>query len=131
MLNKIDHISIAVKSIEKSAKLLEIYFGLSVERIENVEKQGIRIGVINTEGTKIELVEPLSRNSSIARFLMTRGEGIHHIAFKVKKIEKVLNELRKRGVKVADREPKRGMKGKKIAFISPGNVAGTLIELCE
>ncbi len=131
MIEGIDHIAIAVQSIEKSAKLFEIYFGLSVDHKERIEKQGIRLGVIDIGGIKIELIEPLTRNSTVARFIMKRGEGIHHIAFKVKKIEKVLNALRKKGVRVVDREPRKGMKGKKTAFISPGNVAGTLIELCE
>jgi methylmalonyl-CoA/ethylmalonyl-CoA epimerase len=131
MIKGIDHIAIAVQSIEKTAKLFEIYFGLTIEHRERVEKQGIKLGSINIGGVKIELIEPLTKNSSVARFLMKRGEGIHHIAFQVKKIEKVLNELKKKGVKIIDREPRKGMKGKKIAFLSPGNIAGTLIELCE
>ena len=131
MIKGIDHIAIAVQSIEKTAKLFEIYFGLSVEHRERVEKQGIKLASINIGDVKIELIEPLTKDSSVARFLMKRGEGIHHIAFQVKKIEKVLNELKKKGVKIIDREPRKGMKGKKIAFLSPGNIAGTLIELCE
>ena len=131
MIEGIDHIAIAVRSIERTAKLMEIYFGFTVEHTEKIEKQGIRLATIDLGGVKIELIEPLSRNSSVARFIMKRGEGIHHIAFKVKKIEKLLTTLKKKGVKITDREPRRGMKGKKIAFISPGNVAGTLFELCE
>ncbi len=131
MIKGIDHIAIAVSSIEKTAKLFEIYFGLSIEHKERLEKQSIRLAIINIGGVNIELIEPLTKNSTVANFIMKRGEGIHHIAFKVKKIEKVLNELRKKGVKILDREPRKGMRGKKIAFISPGNVAGTLIELCE
>lgn len=131
MIKGIDHIAIAVSSIEKTAKLFEIYFGLSVEHKERLEKQSIRLATINIGGVNIELIEPLTKDSSVANFIMKRGEGIHHIAFRVKKIEKVLNELRKKGVKILDREPRKGMRGKKIAFISPGNVAGTLIELCE
>lgn len=131
MIKGIDHISIAVQSIEKTARLFEIYFGLTVDHIETIEKQGIRLATINVGDVKLELIEPLTRDSTVARYIMTRGEGIHHIAFKVKKIEKVLAELKNKGVKIVDREPRKGMKGKKIAFLSPGNVAGTLIELCE
>ncbi len=131
MIKGIDHISIAVQSIEKTARLFEIYFGLTVDHIETIEKQGIRLATINVGNVKLELIEPLTRDSTVARYIMTRGEGIHHIAFKVKKIEKVLAELKNKGVKIVDREPRKGMKGKKIAFLSPGNVAGTLIELCE
>jgi methylmalonyl-CoA/ethylmalonyl-CoA epimerase len=131
MIKGIDHISIAVQSIEKTARLFEIYFGLTVDHVETVEKQGVRLATINVGDVKLELIEPLTKNSTVARFIMTRGEGIHHIAFKVKKIEKVLTELKNKGVKIVDREPRKGMKGKKIAFLSPGNVAGTLIELCE
>ncbi|MCK4395062.1 methylmalonyl-CoA epimerase [candidate division WOR-3 bacterium] len=131
MIEGIDHISIAVTSIERTAKLFEIYFGLRVEHKERIEKQKIKLATINLGGIKIELIEPLDKNSTVAKFIMKRGEGIHHIAFKVKKIEKVMNELRKRGVKILNREPRKGMKGKKIVFISPRNVAGTLIELCE
>lgn len=131
MIKGIDHISIAVQSIEKTARLFEIYFGLTVDHVETVEKQGIRLATIKVGEVKLELIEPLTRNSTVARFILTRGEGIHHIAFKVKKIEKVLSELKSKGVKIVDREPRKGMKGKKVAFLSPGNVAGTLIELCE
>lgn len=131
MLKKIDHIAIAVNSIEKTAKLFEIFFDLKVEHKETVEKQGVRMATLNTKGAKIELIEPLSRNSSIANFIMKRGEGIHHIAFKVKKIEKVLKKLKKKGVRTISRAAQKGGKGKKVAFLSPGNVAGTLIELCE
>ena len=131
MIKGIDHISIAVQSIEKTARLFEIYFGLTVDHIETIEKQGIRLATINVGNVKLELIEPLTRDSTVARYIMTRGEGIHHIAFKVKKIEKVLAELKNKGVKIVAREPRKGMKGKKIAFLSPGNVAGTLIELCE
>lgn len=131
MIKGIDHISIAVQSIEKTARLFEIYFGLTVDHVETVEKQGVRLATIKVGDVKLELIEPLTKNSTVARFLMTRGEGIHHIAFKVKKIEKVLTELKNKGVKIVDREPRKGMKGKKVAFLSPGNVAGTLIELCE
>jgi methylmalonyl-CoA/ethylmalonyl-CoA epimerase len=131
MIKGIDHISIAVQSIEKTARLFEIYFGLTVDHVETVEKQGVRLATINVGDVKLELIEPLTKNSTVARFIMTRGEGIHHIAFKVKKIEKVLTQLKNKGVKIVDREPRKGMKGKKIAFLSPGNVAGTLIELCE
>ena len=90
MIEGIDHIAIAVQSIEKSAKLFEIYLGLSVDHREKIEKQGIRLGVIDIGGIKIELIEPLTRDSTVARFIMKRGEGIHHIAFKVKKIETAL-----------------------------------------
>ncbi len=131
MIKGIDHISIAVQSIEKTARLFEIYFGLTVDHIEKVEKQGVRLATIKVGEVKLELIEPLTKNSTVARFIMTRGEGIHHIAFKVKKIEKVLSQLKGKGVKIVDREPRKGMKGKKVAFLSPGNVAGTLIELCE
>ena len=131
MIKGIDHIAIAVQSIEKTAKLFDIYFGLSLDHIERIEKQGIRLATIKIGEVKIELIEPLTRESAVARFLMKRGEGIHHIAFRVKKIEKVLTELKSKGVKIVDREPRKGMKGKKIAFLSPGNVAGMLIELCE
>ncbi|TET21739.1 MAG: methylmalonyl-CoA epimerase [Candidatus Cloacimonadota bacterium] len=131
MIKGIDHIAIAVQSIEKTAKLFDIYFGLTLDHIERIEKQGIRLATIKIGEMNIELIEPLTRESSVARFLMKRGEGIHHIAFRVKKIEKVLTELKSKGVKIVDREPRKGMKGKKIAFLSPGNVAGMLIELCE
>jgi len=131
MIENVDHIAIAVRSIEKTTKLFEIYFGLTVDHREKLEKRKIRLATFKIGGTKIELIEPLTKDSPISKFLMTHGEGLHHIAFRVKKIEKVMTELKKKGVKLMDREPRKGMKGKKIAFISPGNVAGTLIELCE
>ena len=85
MIKGIDHISIAVQSIEKTARLFEIYFDLTVDHIETIEKQGVRLATIKVGDVKLELIEPLTRNSTVARYLMKRGEGIHHIAFKVKK----------------------------------------------
>ncbi len=131
MAEKIDHIAIAVNSIEEARKFYEKYLHLKVENIETVESQGVKVAFIPIGDTKIELLEPLSENSPISKFLQKRGEGIHHLCFQVKNIEKYLEELQRDGVKLIDKKPKVGAGQKKIAFVHPKSNSGVLTELAE
>ncbi|MDI6839865.1 MAG: methylmalonyl-CoA epimerase [bacterium] len=133
---KLDHIGIAVRSIEDRIKIWAS-FGLKVEKFAKVDYRKVKVAVLS-EGScgdagsvKIELIEPIGEDSPIAKFLEKKGEGLHHLCFEVKDIEKVLTELKSKGIKLIDEVPSKGAFTKKVAFLHPSAVHGVLIELCE
>lgn len=131
MIEKIDHIGIAVKSIKKTSELLSNILGLKVTGEEIVEEQKVKVAFLPIGDSELELLESTSPESPIARFIAKKGEGIQHIAFKVNNIEEVLEKLKKEGVRLIDEKPRYGAGGAKIAFLHPKSTNGILIELCE
>jgi len=131
MLEKIDHIGIAVKSIEKTSKLLGNILELKVASEEIVEEQKVKVAFLPLGDSELELLESTSPEGSIAKFIERKGEGIQHIAFKVNNIEEVLEKLKKEGVRLIDEKPRYGAGRAKIAFLHPKSTNGILIELCE
>ncbi|WP_297467676.1 methylmalonyl-CoA epimerase [Thermococcus sp.] len=130
MFKKIDHVGIAVKNLEEAIKVWE-GLGLKVDEIEEVPDQKVRTAIIRIGESRIELLEPTAEDSPIAKFIAKRGEGIHHIALGVTNIEEHLKELKKKGYRLIDEEPRIGAGGAKIAFVHPKAVTGVLLELCE
>lgn len=130
-IKKIDHIGIGVESIDETGEVYTDYLGMEIEEIEVVEDQKVRTAMIPCGDVEIELLEPTEEDSPIARFLSKRGPGIHHIAYEVDNLEKKLDELKEKGVKLIDEEPRVGAGGKRIAFIHPKVTDGVLTELCE
>ena len=130
MFKKIDHVGIAVKNLEEAIKVWE-GLGLKVEEIEEVPDQKVRTAIIHIGESRIELLEPTAEDSPIAKFIAKRGEGIHHIALGVTNIEEYLKELKEKGYRLIDEEPRIGAGGAKIAFVHPKAVTGVLLELCE
>jgi len=130
-LTGLDHIGIAVNSVERALKFFTKTLGLAAAPVvESVDNQ-VKLVKLDLGGTTIELIEPLSRESPIVSFLKKRREGLHHIAVKVTDIETALKELKNSGIELIDEQPRRGASGRKIAFIAPKNCHGVLIELCE
>lgn len=130
MIKGVDHIGIAVRSIEEAKKIYEI-LGLIVEGEDVVEDQGVRVAFIKVGETRIELLEPLNEDSPVSKFIEKRGEGIHHIALLVEGIEDKLKKLELQGIALIDKEPRVGAHGTRIAFIHPKSTNGVLLELCE
>ncbi|NPA15907.1 MAG: methylmalonyl-CoA epimerase [Deferribacteres bacterium] len=130
MLKKVNHIGIAVRSIEEAKRFYEL-LGAEVEGEEVVEEQKVRVAFISVGETRIELLEPTSEDSPVAKFLAKRGEGIHHIAFEVDDVEEALRLLEEKGVQLIDRKPRRGAHNTLIAFIHPKSTNGVLVELCQ
>lgn len=128
---KIDHIGIAVKSIEESRKLYEGILGLKYEGSETVAEQKVTTAFFPIGDTEIELLESTDPEGPVAKFIEKRGEGIHHIAFRVENIEEALEELKKQGVQLIDEKPRVGAGGARIAFLHPKATGGVLIEICE
>jgi methylmalonyl-CoA/ethylmalonyl-CoA epimerase len=128
----IDHIGIAVSKLDEAISLYRDFLGLELEGVHVVEEQKVRVASFSTgEETRIELLEPTESESPVARFIEKRGEGIHHIALKVRNIEAVLEELKKKGLGLVDEKPRVGVGGAKIVFIHPKSTRSVLIELCE
>lgn len=127
----IDHIGIAVKSIEKGGKFYTDILGLTIKDIENVADQKVNVAFLPITDSEIELLESTEPDGPIARYIEARGEGIQHIAFRVDNIEEALEELRQKGVRMIDNKPRGGAGAAKIAFIHPKETNGVLVEICE
>lgn len=128
---KVDHIGVAVKSIEESRKLYEDLLGLMHTGSETVAEQKVTTAFFPVGDTEVELLESTSPDGPIAKYLEKRGEGVQHVAFRVENIEEALAELKAKGVKLIDETPRRGAGGAKIAFLHPKSTFGVLVELCE
>ena len=131
MVNKIDHLGIAVHSIAQARIFYEDVLGLSCERIEEVESQKVRTAFFTVGDTHIELLEPTDPDSPVARFLDKHGEGIHHIGYLSNDIEQELDRARENGIQLINEEPVAGAGGKRIAFLHPKSTHGVLTEICS
>jgi len=131
MITKINHVGIAVNSIEETAKIYTDLLGLKVENIEVVEEQNAKTAIIPVGDSKIELIESTSPEGTIAKYIENRGEGVHHLALEVDSIEKTLTELGGKGVTLIDQKPRKGVENTDIAFVHPKSTGRVLIELVE
>jgi len=131
MITCLDHIGIAVHSIEDTLPIYTQLLGLKLVKLEDAKQHGIKAALLAVGETNIELIEPLDKESPISKFLEKRGQGIHHIAFKVDNIEKSLDQLKAKGVTLIDKKPRIGFEGGKIAFLHPKSTGNILIELCQ
>jgi methylmalonyl-CoA epimerase len=129
-LTHIEHLGIAVKSIEESLPYYEGVLGLKCYNIEVVEDQKVKTAFFKVGQTKIELLEPTSEDSTIAKFIEKKGEGVHHIAFAVPDVQEALDEASSKGVQLIDKTPRNGAEGLSIAFLHPKSTCSVLTELC-
>jgi len=127
----IDHIGIAVGNITKAMDFYSNALGLKLDGVEEIKERQLRVGFIEIGSAKIELIEPTSDDSTIAKFISRKGEGIHHICFKVENIVKVLRQMKSKGFDLINNKPQDGAGGSKIAFVHPKSASGVLIELKE
>lgn len=130
-VTQVDHIGVAVKSIEAASKLYTDVLGLKVLGIEEVASQKVKTAFIPTGEAEIELLESTADDGHVAKFIDKNGEGIQHIALRVDNIEAALEELKQSGVKLIDEKPRIGAGGAIIAFIHPKATNGVLLELCQ
>ena len=131
MMDKIEHIGIAVKDIEASNKLFASLFGEAHYKMEEVASESVKTSFFKTGPNKIELLEATNPDSPIAKFIEKKGEGIHHIAFAVEDIKAEIKRLKAEGFTVLNEEPKHGADNKLVAFLHPKTTNGVLIELCQ
>ena len=131
MLKSLNHIGIVVKSIDESVKIYRDILQLGEPEIIEMKEMQLKVAIFELETYKIELVEPLSPETTIANFLEKRGSGIHHLCFNVDNIEQELEMLKANSITLIDEKPRIGAMGHKVAFISPKSTNGVLIELSE
>lgn len=130
-ISHIEHLGIAVKSIEASLPYYENVLGLKCYSIEEVTDQKVKTAFFMVGQTKIELLEATSEDSPIAKFIEKKGEGIHHIAFAVDSVAAALEKAEAKGVQLIDKTPRKGAEGMNIAFLHPKSTASVLTEFCE
>lgn len=130
-LSYIEHIGIAVKSLETAIPYYEEKLGLKCYSIEEVKDQKVKTAFFKIGQTKLELLESTDPEGTIAKFIEKRGEGVHHIAFATNGVQKALDELSAKGVQLIDKAPRKGAEGLNIAFLHPKSTLGVLTEICE
>lgn len=128
---KIDHLGIAVKSLDDSLPFYEDLLGLELACREVVADQGVTIAMLPAGDLRIELLEPVSGDGAVGRFIAKRGEGLHHICYEVEDLRAALNRMKESGVKLLDGYPRPGAEGKLVAFLHPASANGVLVELVE
>ena len=130
-MQKIEHIGIAVKSIDAYIKMYEQLLNTPCYKLEAVESEGVRTAFYRVGPNKIELLEATNSTSPIAKFIEKKGEGIHHIAYAVTNIKEEIERLKKAGFELLGDMPKNGADGKEIIFLHPKSAGGVLVELCS
>jgi len=130
-MKKIEHIGIAVSDLNESNKIYSQILGLDPYKKEIVESEGVITSFFQTKNTKIELLQGVSKDNAISKFIEKRGQGIHHIAFEVKNIYEEIKRLKKLGFTIINETPKKGADNKLICFIHPKSTNHVLIELCQ
>ncbi len=128
---KIDHLGIAVNSIEQGRSFWSEVLGLDFEGTETVAEQKVTTAFLPVGESEVELLESTSPDGPVAKFIEKRGQGFQHVAFRVENIEAALAELKAKGIQLIDETPRRGAGGAKIAFLHPKATNGVLVELCE
>lgn len=128
---KIDHLGIAVNSIDEGKNFWSDVLGLSLEGTETVEEQKVTTAFMPVGESEVELLESTSPDGPVAKFIEKRGQGFQHVAFRVENIEEALQELKDKGIALIDQVPRKGAGGAKIAFLHPKATSGILVELCQ
>ena len=127
-MKKIDHIAIAVNSLEDSIKVYTSLLGIEPE-LETITAEKVNTAIYDLDGVSLELIEPIGDDSPITEFLKKRGEGLHHVCLKVNNLEETMDELKEKGIEIIDETPKRGAGGTNIVFLHPKSTGGVLFEL--
>jgi len=131
MMNKIEHIGIAVTNLDAAIQTYTELLGIQCYKKEGVESEGVMTAFFQVGESKIELLEATNEHSPIAKFIEKKGEGIHHIAFDVTDISASMKELESKGFKLLNEQPKSGADNKLVAFVHPKSSNGVLVELCQ
>ena len=131
MIKKVHHVAIVVKNLDEALKLYDSLFGAKPSKIETLPQQGVRAALLPmAQGGEIELLEPIDPQSGVAKFLESKGEGVHHICLEVDNIDQELSRLADKGVQLIDKQGRPGLAGK-VGFIHPKSTKGVLFELAQ
>jgi methylmalonyl-CoA epimerase len=131
LIEAVDHVGIAVKDLDEAIHVYRDILGFKLEGVHTMNERMLKIAFFSLGESRIELLQPLSPDSTVAKFLETRGEGIQHLAVKVKNVEATLEEFKRKGIVLIDEKPRTGALGNKMAFVHPKSTRGVLLELVE
>jgi methylmalonyl-CoA/ethylmalonyl-CoA epimerase len=131
MIDKIQHLGIAVKDLDGAVAFFRDVLGLSHEGYETVEEQKVKTAIFRVGETSVELLSSTAPDGPVGKFIEKRGEGIHHVCFKVADIDGAISRTKRMGVKMIDETPKRGVHGTRVAFLHPKDTFGVLIEYAQ
>ncbi len=131
MFGAIDHVGIAVEDLDAAASLYKDRLGMREQHRETVEEQGVHAMLLEVGDSHVELIAPISGETGVARFLEKNGPGVHHVAYRTDDIDAALERLRAAGMRLIDDEPRRGIRGSRVAFVHPKSTGGVLTEVVE
>ncbi len=131
LLTEIDHVAIAVNDLEAAIDYYQSTFGCEVEHRETIEKDGVEEALLKVADSYVQLLTPIRDDSPVAKYLATKGEGIHHVGYRVDDCAKALDAVKAQGHRVIDEAPRPGSRGTTVAFVHPKTAFGTLIELVQ
>jgi len=131
MIEKIDHLGIAVKNLDEAIKFYEEVLGLACSGVEEVPEQKVKVAFFPLGDSKLELLQSMSPDGPVAKFIEAKGEGIHHVAMRVCGLEGKMEEMQEKGARLIDKAPRYGAGNARIAFVHPKSTGGVLLELCE
>ena len=131
MLSAIDHVGVAVPSIDEALPFYRDVLGMVLVHRETVQEQGVSAALLDVGDSHIELIEPLSPDGGVARFLADKGPGLHHVAYRVASIEAALQTCRDAGLRLIDEQPRTGIRGSRVAFLHPRASGGVLTEIVQ
>jgi len=131
MVNKVDHIGIAVKNLDEAVNFYENILGLKVAGTETVIEQKVKVAFLPIGDSEVELLESTEEDGPVAKFIAKNGEGVQHIAYRVDDVEAAIAQMKEKGIRMIDDKPRYGAGGAKIAFCHPKSTFGVLIELCQ
>jgi methylmalonyl-CoA epimerase len=131
MLSAIDHVGIAVPSIDEALALYRDALGMPLVHRETVEEQGVHAALLDVGDGHIELIEPVSPDTGVGKFLARRGQGLHHIAYRVQSVDDALEAARAAGLRLIDEQPRTGIRGSRVAFLHPASTGAVLTEIVQ
>ena len=131
LFGRIDHIGVAVNDLDEAAELYRAQFQMAEQHRETVEEQGVEAILFEVGEGHVELISPLSDESGVAKFIRKNGPGLHHVAYATDDIDSSLAAVRDAGLRLIDKEPRRGIRGSRVAFLHPKSTGGVLTELVE
>jgi methylmalonyl-CoA epimerase len=131
MLSAIDHVGVAVPSIDSALALYRDALGMELVHRETVSEQGVDAALLDVGDSHVELLEPLSPDTPVGRFLSSRGQGLHHVAYRVASVQDTLQACRSAGLRLIDEQPRTGIRGSRVAFLHPASTGGVLTEIVQ
>ncbi len=131
MLSAVDHVGVAVESIDAALAIYRDALGMPLVHRETVEDQGVEAALLDVGDSHVELLEPLGPDTGVGKFLARRGPGLHHVAYRVESVQDTLETLRGAGVRLIDERPRTGIRGSLVAFLHPSSTGGVLTEIVQ